>query len=341
MTVVLTLALGVGVNTAIFTVADQVPVRPLPVPSPGQLVSLRWDGRFIGGMDAGGNTAFSYPAYEELAAGGIDGLMGLAARYQQGVTIEAGSRVDKATAEFVFGNYFEVLSIGASVGRTLVPEDDEEWDGEPHAVLSEDYRESRFGRDPGVIGQTSRVNGVPVNVVGVARDGFRGFDMLDPADLFMSLKMEPVVTGFDVRDRRDAIWLRSDGALGSTVRRDSRAKRLGRLAWRAGPTDPDRKPGPGRGRRCTGTAAVRVDHLVAARDTAPRRHRPRRALDPGLADPGLHLQGSGSGVPKSFNFENVGAVYDRPNQVRIMTAQINATARIKSVDRAVIDCTCT
>jgi predicted permease len=205
---VLSLALGIGAATAIFTIADQALLRLLPVKDPARLRLLKWEGEFIGGSTRGWKDAFSYPMFRELEEAKAGALSGLAARFQSTAAVDAGSGIHRDTVELVSGGYFDVLGVQAAIGRTLLPEDDQERDGEPWAVLSYGYWRKQFGADPSLLNQTILVNGYPITVIGVSQPGFAGFETLSPADLFIPLQMNAVVNPtWDHRNRRDSIWL--------------------------------------------------------------------------------------------------------------------------------------
>ncbi|MEZ5366720.1 MAG: ABC transporter permease [Bryobacterales bacterium] len=205
---ILSLGLGIGAATAIFTIADQALLKALPVKDPDRLELLTWDGAFIGGSTRGWEESFSYPTFRELEAGRPEALSGIAARYQTQATLDGATSASRVSVETVSGGYFDVLGVTAVLGRTLLPEDDEERDGEPWAVLAYDCWRDRFAADPQVIGTTIRLNSYPFTVIGVAQPGFKGFESLRPADLFVPLQMQAAVTPtWDHRDRRDSIWL--------------------------------------------------------------------------------------------------------------------------------------
>ena len=212
-TAILTLALGIGANTAIFTLTDQALLRTLPVKDPRQIVQLDWRGPFIGGSMRGGHT-FSYPGYKDLRDGNPGVLTGLAARYQDSVDIADHGPSDRTLAELVSGNYFEVLGVTAAIGRTLLPADEQAAGASPYAVLSYDYWSRRFGADPSILNRTLDVNGRPVTVVGVAQRGFAGFALMSPSDIFLPIPMKKVVTPtWDDLARRNSVWLMAFGRL--------------------------------------------------------------------------------------------------------------------------------
>jgi predicted permease len=207
-TAVLSLALGIGANTAIFTLTNQVLLRLLPVKDPQRLVSFTWTGRFIGGSTRGYENSFSYPMYADLRDSS-DAFTGIAAQFQSVVDVAHKGPAQRATAELVSGNYFSVLGVTAVIGRTLTPADDKLAGGEPYVVLSYDYWQKRFGGSPSAWNGTIDVNGHPMTVVGVAERGFQGLEMLSPADVFVPLAMKTVVTPtWDDMHRRNSIWLK-------------------------------------------------------------------------------------------------------------------------------------
>ncbi len=205
-TAVLTLALGIGANTAIFTLTDQALLRALPVKDPRQLVLLTPRGTFIGGSMRGAES-FSYPAYRDLRDGNPGVLSGIAARYQDSVDVADHGPSERAFAELVSGNYFDVLGVTSAIGRTLTPDDDKVKDASPYVVLSYQYWARRFGADPSILNRTIDVNGHPMTLVGVAQRGFEGFALMTPSDLFVPMAMKTTVTPtWDDMARRNSVW---------------------------------------------------------------------------------------------------------------------------------------
>ena len=206
-TAVLSLALGIGANTAIFTLTNQILLRVVPVMEPQRLVSFYWAGQFIGGSTRGFEDSFSYPMYADLR-GAAQAFTGIAARYQEMADVADKGPAERATAELVSGNYFDVLGVTPALGRVLTPNEDQLKGGEPYVVLSYEYWQRRFGGDPSALNRTIDVNGHPMTIVGVAQRGFQGLALMDPADLFVPLMMKTVVTPtWDDMSRRDSIWL--------------------------------------------------------------------------------------------------------------------------------------
>ena len=208
-TAVLSLALGIGANTAMFTIADRMLLRTLPVKDPSRLVLFHWTGQFIGGSTRGFRDSFSYPMYADLRDGNPGVFTGIAARYQDTVDVAARGPAQRATAELVSGNFFEVLGVKAAIGRTLTPEDDKVKNGEPYVMLSYEYWVRRFGGDTSVLNRVVDLNGHPMTVIGVAQRGFVGFNALSPSDVFVPLTMKTTVTPtWDDMSRRNSIWLK-------------------------------------------------------------------------------------------------------------------------------------
>jgi predicted permease len=207
LTAVLSLALGIGANTAIFTLTNQILLRMVPVKDPQRLVSFHWTGQFIGGSTRGYEDSFSYLTYADLRQSS-GAFTGIAARYQDTVDVSDKGPAERAAAELVSGNYFDVLGVTPAVGRLLTPDEDRVKGGEPYVVLSYDYWQRHFAGDPSVVNRAIDVNGHPLTIVGVTQRGFQGMALMDPADIFVPLMMKPVVTPtWDDMSRRDSIWL--------------------------------------------------------------------------------------------------------------------------------------
>jgi len=206
---ILSLALGIGANTAIFTLTDQMLLRVLPVKEPQRLVQFEWAGRFIGGTSRGYKDAFSYLTYVDLRSGNPGAFSGIAARHQETADIADNGLAQRATVELVSGNYFDVLGVSTAIGRPLTSDDDKVKDGAPYVVLSYDYWRRRFGGQQTILDRSIDINGHPMTVIGVAQQGFSGFESMNPTDVFVPMSMKTVVTPtWDDRQRRDSIWLR-------------------------------------------------------------------------------------------------------------------------------------
>jgi predicted permease len=170
---VLSLALGIGANTAIFTLINQLILQPLPVKNPEQLVMLAGRGKHYGGNN--GPDRLSYPMYQEIRDKN-EVFSGMFCTYPSTVSATFNGGTELIGADFVSGNYFPVLGVGAAVGRVFTASDDLIQGGHPLAVLSYGYWRARFGADPGVLGKQMVVNGSSLTIIGVSAAGFDGVE---------------------------------------------------------------------------------------------------------------------------------------------------------------------
>src|SRR5262245_44476623 len=173
---ILSLALGIGANTAIFTLMDQVMLRALPVKHPEQLVML-----FQRGSHNGSNMGprmHSYPIYQDIQQR-AEPLSEVICRRLVPASVSIDNRTERVQAEMVSGNYFTMLGVTPAIGRVFnSAEDDRVYMGHPVVVLGYDYWTTRFARDPSVVGKKILVNDYAMEIVGVSAQGFAG---LDPA----------------------------------------------------------------------------------------------------------------------------------------------------------------
>jgi predicted permease len=199
---ILTLALGIGANTAIFSLFNQVLLRRLPVRNPEELVVLKSPGPKHGHVWSDGDDSeiFSYPLYKGLAKN-TTVFNGMLARYEFSASIASRGQTDRGSGELVTGNYFEVLDVRPALGRVLSPADDDVQGAHPVLVLSHAYWERHFGGDPGVLNQTILVNNTEMTIVGVAQAGFSGIQVGQTPDIFvpmtMKAQMTPIRNGLD------------------------------------------------------------------------------------------------------------------------------------------------
>jgi putative ABC transport system permease protein len=210
VTAVLTLALGIGANTAIFTVFNQVLLRMLPVEKPQELVQLSFVGSSQGRINifgGDGTDYFSYPMYKDLRDKNTV-FSGMLADTESQVGVVWKNQPELVDAELVSGNYFDVLGVGAAAGRTLLASDDQVKEGSPVVVLSYDYWRTRFALSPDVLNQTILINGHPFVIVGVAARGFSSAIGGFQPKVFSPLMMTPqIIPGQnDLADRR-FVWL--------------------------------------------------------------------------------------------------------------------------------------
>jgi predicted permease len=189
---VLSIALGLGANTAIFTLVDQALLRLLPVKDPEQLVMLYPTGYNWGNWQ-GDNYVISYPIYTDLRDHN-DVFSGMFVRRAWPMQVSYQGRTERIGGELVSGTYFSVLGVGAALGRVLTPEDDQQPGAHPVAVLGYNYWRTRFGADPSVIGQKIIVNNYPLTIIGVSQQGFDGVDMSSVPDIRVPMMMAGQVT---------------------------------------------------------------------------------------------------------------------------------------------------
>ncbi len=223
---VITLALGIGANTAIFSLINAIMLRALPVRNPEQLVSLSWLSNQVPGYqeysDFGGcatesgvpsGCSFSFPTLKRVRAQNhtLSGLLACAGPTQ--VNVIANGQAGLARAELVSGDFFSTLGLGAEVGRALAMADDQPG-AEPVVVISNAYWERRFGRDPSMIGKAINLNGVPFRIVGVVERKFSGLAAGVPWDMYLPLHAGPRLrVGWAKSFQADNWWLRFIGRL--------------------------------------------------------------------------------------------------------------------------------
>src|SRR5271169_4181457 len=192
---ILTLALGIGANAAIFSLTDQVLLRLLPVERPRELVVLSSPGRSWGRSWSDGDSAasFSYPAYKDIRDRN-EVFAGLLARFHVQVSVAGHGESQLADAELVSGNYFQVLGVRPFLGRVFGSPDESAPGGNPVTVLSYGYWTRHFGSDPNILNKQLTVNGNSLTVVGVARPGFTGVQVGQLPDLFIPITMKAQMT---------------------------------------------------------------------------------------------------------------------------------------------------
>lgn len=188
---ILSLALGIGANTAIFTLMDQLMLRRLPVKNPGQLVMLYQKGPHNGSNM--GTRMHSYPIYQDFQKRAAP-LAQVFCRRLVDASISFHQQTERVDAELVSGNYFTALGVRPAAGRLFNSEaDDRIFRGHPVVALSYDYWVNRFNRDPNVIGSSILVNHYPMTVVGVSEQGFAGLDPARSPQIRVPILMEPVM----------------------------------------------------------------------------------------------------------------------------------------------------
>ena len=212
---VLSLAFGIGANTAIFTLVDQLLLRLLPVKDPQQLVLLWGRGPHYGSNN--GRYRLSYPMYQDFVHHN-QVFSGMFARWGNSMSVSANGRTERVDGELVSGTYFPVLGVGAVIGRVFTPDDDRIPGGHPLAVLSYRYWVTRFARNPDVIGRKILVNGFPLTIIGVSQAGFDGTDPGTSPQiripLMMNAQMNSMGSSFDYNfTSRRGRWINVFGRL--------------------------------------------------------------------------------------------------------------------------------
>ena len=218
---VFSLALGIGANTAVFTLLDQAILRFLPVQDPGSLAQLKEVGAYYGSNT--GMNALSYPIYRDFLEQN-QVFSGMFCSATKPFSLTFNGRNERAMGEVVSGTYFDVLGIRPALGRLFTAADDKTRDGAPYAVLGYDYWQNRFGGDTSVVGHEILVNNHKFNIVGVSARGYQGVAPLFSAQIYVPIMMAGQVTQenkpFDDRRRR---WVQVFGRLKPGVSR-SQAK---------------------------------------------------------------------------------------------------------------------
>ncbi|MFN7976540.1 MAG: ABC transporter permease [Vicinamibacterales bacterium] len=188
---VLSLALGIGANTAIYTLIDQILLRKLPIKAPEQLVMLYQQGPHAGSNM--GTRMHSYPMYREFQQR-AEPFSEVLARRTAEMSVTVDGATERLSGEMVSGNYFTMLGVPAAVGRVFSSaEDDQVYEGHPVAVLSHDYWVRRFNADRGVVGRKILVNNYPMTIVGVSAAGFAGLDPTRSPQIRVPILMKPAV----------------------------------------------------------------------------------------------------------------------------------------------------
>lgn len=178
----ITLALGIGANTAIFSLVNTVLLRPLQITKPEQVYSI------IPTTKAAPVMAFSYPDYLDFRERN-DVLSGLIGTRLAPVHLGQGDRSERMWGYLVTGNYFEVLGVNAFKGRTFTQEEDKTELTHPLVILSYNCWQSRFGSDPEIIGKNLTLNGHSFNVIGVMPRGFNGTEIIVEPEIYIPLMM--------------------------------------------------------------------------------------------------------------------------------------------------------
>jgi predicted permease len=197
---VASLALGIGANTAIFSLVDQLLLRLLPVKNPQELVLLTSRGNFYGN-NTGGN-AMAYRMYTDIRDNNKV-FSGMFARFATPFAFSIEGKTERIQGELVTGNFFPVLGVTAAAGRVFGPSDDLYQGQHPQAVISYAFWESHFARDPSAIGRKILINGYPFTIIGVSQKDFSGVDPSRAQDIRIPMMMKMQVTRPDVYNLND------------------------------------------------------------------------------------------------------------------------------------------
>jgi predicted permease len=241
---VLTLALGIGANTAIFSLFNALVLRPIPGKDPAAMVNV-----YRTTDNASRFGVFSYPEYRDYREHNA-AFSGLAAFTGARVTLATGDYAsgdsagggDTLQALLVSGNYFSVLGLGAVQGRTFLPEEDETPNARPVVVLSHDLWQRRFGGDANLVGRTLKLNDVRYTVVGIAPEGFGGTTP-DPADVWIPMMMQGNVRpGSNLLEDREYLSLQLIGRLKSGLSKEQAQAEMTVLARQVAPAQDGKTP---------------------------------------------------------------------------------------------------
>lgn len=209
VTAIVTLALGIGANTAMFSVIDALLFRPLAVADPDQLVAV---------YRGEGGSAFSYPHFVELA-GRRQAFAGLAAWGGSHAWLRSGGSPERIGLQIVSPNYFGVLGVSATMGATFAEHNDSA--SRATAVIGEGLWRSHFGADPSIVGRSVTLNGQPVTIVGIAPVSFIGLAPASPADAWVTFAtLADLEPGWNINTRQE-IWLNLIGRLPDGTTRQS------------------------------------------------------------------------------------------------------------------------
>ena len=207
--IVLTFALGIGANTAVFSLFDQVLLRSMPVKDPGSLVLIDTPGPNSGTFESNKEfpSPISYPMFKDFRDK-ADVFSGVLAYLPTGVFFGIDSSTERISANLVSGSFFEVLGLQPAKGRLISSADDLTIGGHPVVVISYSYWQRRFGLDPNIIGKNVRINAASMEVVGVAPPNFRGLEVGQEIQAYVPLTMKRVVTPtWDELESRRAMFL--------------------------------------------------------------------------------------------------------------------------------------
>ncbi|HXW89480.1 MAG TPA: ABC transporter permease [Terriglobales bacterium] len=191
--VVITLAVGIGANASIFSVANWFLLRPLPVRDPAELTYLAFQRK----GDDGWSNGFSYMDLEDIRSQGASVFANIAGdlpfHATDGLTVNG--KTEPITTDYVTGNFFETMGVRPELGRLILPTEGAVPNGDPVLVLSHSFWTAHFGADPNIVGKNALVNGRPVTIVGIAPEGFHGTVSWIDTQGYLPLGMAVIGTG--------------------------------------------------------------------------------------------------------------------------------------------------
>src|SRR5215831_20291497 len=213
---VISLALGIGATTAIYSIVDQVVVRALPVDHPERLVLIDWNGEQLA-ETWGSVNLMSYPICQDLQQK-KEFFDGVFCRAATTINLSTSGEPRLAAAELVSGTYFSVLGVSPALGRLLTIDDDQVPGSSPVVVLSYDFWKNQFGSDQDIVGRKVLVNQHPMTVVGVAAPTFHGIDVGEVPSLWIPAVMSAeAIPGFNRMLDRRTRWVQILGRLKENV----------------------------------------------------------------------------------------------------------------------------
>ncbi|UCC73206.1 MAG: ABC transporter permease [Gemmatimonadota bacterium] len=234
----LTMALGIGANSAIFSIVNAVLLRPLPVESPDRLVEI-----YSQEEEDDVPITQAYPDYLDIRTRD-DLFSGVTAYTADFFSVGVGARSEVVFGESVSGEYFDVLGVPAAVGRVFIAGEDDEPGALPVAVISDGLWKRRFASAPDIVGKTLRVRGRPFEIVGVAPPEFKGLLVGFASEMWIPLTANAsFAAGSDLLDDREARWLLIKGRLRGGVTPDQAAAGLDGLARHLAETYPESNAG--------------------------------------------------------------------------------------------------
>jgi len=220
---VLSLALGIGANTAIFSLLDRVLLRSLPVRHPEQLVLFTANGPRRGSVNTeyDDTFTFSYPMFLDFRDRAPD-LAGAIAWFPIAASLSMSGQTERVSANLVSGNFFQVLGADTAIGRPIFPDDAQTLGANAVAVLSYGFWQQKFGGDAGILNREVAINGHALTIVGVAARGFDGVAMGEAPAVFIPVTMKPqLVPGRGDMNSRREMWLNVMGRLKPGISRAS------------------------------------------------------------------------------------------------------------------------